>query len=236
MRAALALPDPPLVLLDRLAMTGESRSVGPWPVGPALDRVRRFARGVPERTAIDHSLPTAAGGSPARDDDPVGVGDDRIAELDLDPDHRPNTGFLERRTRSDDPVEALMIGDGEATQLELGRPLGQLVRGRGAVEEREVRVAMKLGVGDHRRTFDDRTSVLLMTYDLPRKSRWRVARNSCLRPRNRTATSGVYCDMKRVTPSLLLTTLRTAFAVAVALLLILVLLPAMLAAQASGLR
>ena len=42
--------------------------------------------------------------------------------------------------------------------------------------------------------------------------------------------------MKRVTPSFLLTTLRTAFAVAIALLLILVLLPAMLAAQASGLR
>jgi hypothetical protein len=42
--------------------------------------------------------------------------------------------------------------------------------------------------------------------------------------------------MKRVTPSLLVATLRTAFAVAIALLLILVLLPAMLAAQASGLR
>jgi hypothetical protein len=42
--------------------------------------------------------------------------------------------------------------------------------------------------------------------------------------------------MKRVTPSILVATLRTAVAVAIALLLILVLLPAMLAAQASGLR
>ena len=187
-------------------------------------------------TCVSRPMATTAGWSPARDDDPVGVGDDRIAKLDLDPDHRSHAGLLERGARSDDPVEALVIGDREAAQPELGRPLGQLVRGRGAVEEREVRVAMELGVGGHRRTLDDRTSVLLMRYDLPRKSRWRVARNSCLRPRNRRATSGVYCDMKRVTPSLLLATLRTAFAVAIALLLILVLLPAMLAAQASGLR
>ena len=48
--------------------------------------------------------------------------------------------------------------------------------------------------------------------------------------------SGVYCHMKRVTPTVLVATLRTAFAVAIALVLILVLLPAMLAAQATGLR
>lgn len=54
--------------------------------------------------------------------------------------------------------------------------------------------------------------------------------------RNKTATSGVYCHMKRVTPTVLVATLRTAFAVAIALVLILVLLPAMLAAQATGLR
>ncbi|HEX5825668.1 MAG TPA: hypothetical protein VFY18_14515 [Candidatus Limnocylindrales bacterium] len=42
--------------------------------------------------------------------------------------------------------------------------------------------------------------------------------------------------MKRVIPDVLVATLRTAFAVAIALVLILVLLPAMLAAQASGLR
>jgi hypothetical protein len=54
--------------------------------------------------------------------------------------------------------------------------------------------------------------------------------------RNKTAMSGVYCHMKRVTPTILITTLRTAFAVAIALVLILVLLPAMLAVQATGLR
>ena len=42
--------------------------------------------------------------------------------------------------------------------------------------------------------------------------------------------------MKRVNPSLVVATLRIAFAVAIAMGLILVLLPAMLAAQAAGLR
>jgi hypothetical protein len=42
--------------------------------------------------------------------------------------------------------------------------------------------------------------------------------------------------MKRVNSNLLFSTLRTGFAVAIALVLILVLLPAMLAAQAAGLR
>ena len=55
-------------------------------------------------------------------------------------------------------------------------------------------------------------------------------------PRNKTPTSGVYRRMKRVNPSLVVATLRIAFAVAIALVLILVLLPAMLAAQAGGLR
>ena len=54
--------------------------------------------------------------------------------------------------------------------------------------------------------------------------------------RNKTATSGVYWHMKRVKPTFLVATLRTAFTVAIALVLILVLLPAMLAAQATGLR
>jgi flagellar biosynthesis protein FliP len=42
--------------------------------------------------------------------------------------------------------------------------------------------------------------------------------------------------MKRVTPSLLVATLRTAFTVGIALILIFVLLPAVLAAQATGPR
>ncbi|MEA2547051.1 MAG: hypothetical protein QOI09_2324 [Chloroflexota bacterium] len=42
--------------------------------------------------------------------------------------------------------------------------------------------------------------------------------------------------MKRVTPNLLVATLRTAFTVAIALILILVLLPAVLTAQATSLR
>ena len=75
-----------------------------------------------------------------------------------------------------------------------------------------------------------------MEYNPTRKSGSRMVRKSSLEPRNRTARSGVYCHMKRVTPNVLTATLRTAFAVAIALVLILVLLPAMLAAQATGLR
>jgi len=42
--------------------------------------------------------------------------------------------------------------------------------------------------------------------------------------------------MKRVTPGLLVATIRTAFTVGIALVLILVLLPAVLTAQANGPR
>ena len=48
--------------------------------------------------------------------------------------------------------------------------------------------------------------------------------------------SGVYRAMKRDNPSLLAITLRTGFMVGLALILILVLLPAMLGAQAAGIR
>jgi hypothetical protein len=43
-----------------------------------------------------------------------------------------------------------VVGDRQPDETKLSRPLGQLVRRRRAVEEREVRVAMELGIGGHR--------------------------------------------------------------------------------------
>jgi hypothetical protein len=63
-----------------------------------------------------------------------------------------------------------------------------------------------------------------------------MTRKSSEKRRNKKPMSGVYRPMKRVTPNLLAATLRTAFTVAIALILILVLLPAVLAAQATSLR
>ena len=50
----------------------------------------------------------------------------------------------------DDAVEALVIGHGQRRQAELDRPVDQFVGRRGPVQEREVRVAMELGVGSRR--------------------------------------------------------------------------------------
>ena len=56
------------------------------------------------------------------------------------------------------------------------------------------------------------------------------------RARNTGLGSGVYCGMKRDFSGLFALTLRTGLMVAVALVLILVLLPAVLGAQAAGIR
>lgn len=54
--------------------------------------------------------------------------------------------------------------------------------------------------------------------------------------RNTDCPSGVYTPMKRDSSGLLALTLRTGLMVLVAMILILILLPAVLAAQAAGLR
>ena len=56
------------------------------------------------------------------------------------------------------------------------------------------------------------------------------------RKRNTGLGSGVYCGMKRDSSGLLALTVRTGLMVALAIILILVLLPAVLAAQAAGIR
>ena len=44
-------------------------------------------------------------------------------------------------------VEALVIGQGKAGQTQLDGTLNQVLDARGAIEEREIRVAMELGEG-----------------------------------------------------------------------------------------
>ena len=59
-------------------------------------------------------------------------------------------GRLGRPREPDDPIEAEMIRRGQARQAELDRPLDELVGRRGAVEKREVGVAVELGIRCHR--------------------------------------------------------------------------------------
>jgi hypothetical protein len=145
---ALRLPDPADVLLHRIAMTGQPGALRARPIRLAL-ACGRVLRSAARRRTIRPRASAAPDAATRRDHDPVRVRDERVAQLDLDPEDRPQPDLLARRRRADDPVEALVIGDAEPGQAELDRPLGQLVRRRRAVEEREVRVAVELRVGRH---------------------------------------------------------------------------------------
>jgi hypothetical protein len=56
-------------------------------------------------------------------------------------------GRLGCRDEADRAVEPAVVGDREAGQPELDRPLDQLIGCRRPVEEREIRVAVEFGVG-----------------------------------------------------------------------------------------
>ena len=153
MRSALGLADSAAVLLERLAMTGQPVAFGARPIRLPLAR-RRLGRGRwAGRRTSGGRLPTTAAPDrpPGRNRDPVGIRDDRIADLDLDPEHGLQAGLLDRRLPPDDAVEALVVGHRESRQAELGGALGQLVGRRRTVQEREAGVAMELGIGGHRR-------------------------------------------------------------------------------------
>ena len=146
-RAADPLADPAEVLLDRIAMPGEPGYV-PDEGGPAGPR--RRPRGVPDppsraRGPADSS-PAPTSCPPCRDDDPVGVRDGRVDELDLDPDDRVEADGLGGADEADRPVQPAVVRDGQPGQAQLDGPFHQVVRGRGAIEEREVRVAVEFGV------------------------------------------------------------------------------------------
>jgi hypothetical protein len=145
MRAALGLTDPATILLDRLAM---ARQAGPRRSRPI--RLPFMSRGLVQSSSVHRAAPAATpDGPPSRHHNPLPVRDDRIAKLNLDPEDRLEPRLLVGRLAADDAVEALVIGHGEPVQAELGGSFGQLVRRRGAVEKREIGVAMELGVGGH---------------------------------------------------------------------------------------
>ncbi len=137
--AAGPFADPAQVLLDRLAMAGEARALGPWPLRDAVERHPRRVPGV-------RCPPAASSRAPRRDHDPVGVRGGRVEQLDLDPDDRMQPDGLSRPDEAHRAVQAGVVGDGQPGQPQLDGPLDQVVRRRGAVEEREVRVAVQFRV------------------------------------------------------------------------------------------
>src|SRR5207249_12316593 len=94
MGSALRRRDPPEVLLDHVAVAGQtspnrSRSNRPTFVGKAGGGRRSVA---------------APNGSPGPDDDPPWIGNSRVDELDLHPQHRPNACLTGGRREPDDAV------------------------------------------------------------------------------------------------------------------------------------
>ena len=75
------------------------------------------------------------------------LGGEAGGQGDLGAEHRRQPDGAGRLGEADDPVEAVVIGDGEGVEAQSGRLGGQLLRVRRAVEEREVGVAVELGVG-----------------------------------------------------------------------------------------
>ncbi len=140
MRAARRRPDPPQVRAHDGAMAGQARAVGTRSGRSALarDRGRRLERPCP--------APTGPPPAPGRDHDRGRVGRGRVEQLDLDPDDGVQAGRARRGQEPDGAVQPVVVGDRESRQADLERSVDQLVgRGR-AVEEREVRVAVQLGV------------------------------------------------------------------------------------------
>ena len=68
-------------------------------------------------------------------------------EGDLGAEHGRHPDGAGRLGEADDAVEAVVVGEGEGLQAQPGRLGGQLLGVRRAVEEREVGVAVQLGVG-----------------------------------------------------------------------------------------
>ncbi len=138
-RPALPLPDPAVVLLADRAMAGQPGARWTRASGPAFRDEGRLD---------DDGRPTAGSpGTPGRHHDPAGIRHRRIDELDLHADHRVEAGRLGRRREPDGTVEALVVRDREPGQPELHRARDEVVRCRRAVEEREMAVAVQLGVG-----------------------------------------------------------------------------------------
>ena len=144
MGPATSLADPAQVLLDRLAMAGQPGTLGSRPDGEALGHVRRGGTG-----AAPRSPGTSRPPRPARADHTlVRVRHGRVQQLDLEADDRMQPHGLRRTHEPDRAVQPRVVRDGQAGQAELDGPCHEVV-GRGRpIEEREVGVAVELGVRD----------------------------------------------------------------------------------------
>ena len=74
-------------------------------------------------------------------------------------------GGLGRGREPDRAVQALVVGDREDGRPELDRPRDEVVGRRGAVEEREVAVAVELGVSGHERVSGGRAQIVEQMFD-----------------------------------------------------------------------
>jgi hypothetical protein len=84
---------------------------------------------------------------------PVGRLERRLTgrdERELGAEHRGQADLAGRLGEAHHAVEPVVVGQGQAGEAEAGGLLGQVLGVAGPVEEREVRVAVQLGVGDHR--------------------------------------------------------------------------------------
>ena len=127
--ASLRLADAAQVLLHERAMTGQPGPDGAWAERPAivgpglvLGRRLRAATARPDRSPERRTLlrlleqrpPARRHGTTSRHDHSVGIGHERIDQLDLQPDDRPQPD-LERGVREPDhAVQALVVRDRRA--------------------------------------------------------------------------------------------------------------------------
>ena len=158
-RSARAVADPPEILLDWFAPAGQPSPFRTRPNGHALDRSGRRVvdQGRPTTGCGSQLLPRwaltaarttnwTAAGATSRDDDSAGIGDERVEQLDLDPQDRLEPRLTRRRGETHDSIQPVVIGDGQAAEADRQGTFDQLVGGRCAVQEREVGVTVELGV------------------------------------------------------------------------------------------
>jgi hypothetical protein len=79
--------------------------------------------------------------------DPVRIWSRGIEQLDLQSHDRVQADLLRGGDETDGSVQPGMVGHSQARQAQLDRSRHEIVRRRGSIEEREVGVAVKLGVG-----------------------------------------------------------------------------------------
>ena len=131
----LARPNPAQVLAPRVPVAGWAEAVDRGPVHRP-SRLRRLSR----------CRSTSARMPATRDDQPAGIQDDRVEQLDLQSDDRPDARLMGSAGKPDSAIEALVIGDRQRGRAKLDRPFDQVFDGRGAVEEREIGVAVEFAV------------------------------------------------------------------------------------------